>query len=316
MLLDVIQAVGARPLHTLPLEQARAQARGALLTRGQPLALHAAEDVRLPAPHGELAMRLYRPSGGTLPLALFLHGGGWTVNDLDTHDHLCRRIAKRSGWLVASLDYRLAPEHRHPAALEDARTAHAWLLASANRLGADPARVALVGESAGATIAAALALQLRDMGAPAPVLQALAYPIVDFPDRWPSYVERGAGYTLDAPLVRWFVHNHLPPGFDPVAPHRDPYLFPLGAPDLGGLPPALVMTAEYDPLRDEGIAYARRLTDAGVPVEHVHADDQMHGFLMVDRVVKRAGELIDRLADALAARGRALAPAAASPPPA
>ncbi len=305
VLLDVMQAMGAPALHTLPLEQARAQMRTALLTRGEPLALHHVEDVRLPSPHGGLALRLYRPAPGTLPIALFLHGGGWTLNDIDTHDGLCRRIAKRSGWLLASLDYRLAPEHPHPAALQDARLAYDWLLENATRLDGDPALVALVGESSGASIAAALALLLRDTGAPPPAFQILAYPAVDVPDRWPSHRERGSGYTLDRPLLRWFAEQNRPPDFDPADPYRDPYLFPLGAPDLGGLPPALVMTAEFDPLRDEGIAYAERLAAAGVAVEHLHADDQMHGFLMLDRAIARAGELIDRLADALAARGRA-----------
>jgi acetyl esterase len=303
-LLDVMQAVGAPALHTLPVEQAREQMRAALLTRGQPLALHQVEDVRLPTPHGALPLRLYRPRPGLLPVALFLHGGGWTLNDIDTHDHLCRRIAQRSGWLVASLDYRRAPEHKHPAALEDARLAYGWLLENAARLEGDPALIALVGESSGATTAAALALLLRDTGAPAPAFQILAYPPTDVPGRWPSYEERGAGYVLDRPLVHWFFAHNLPPDFDPADPYRDPYLFPLGAPDLGGLAPALVMTAEFDPLRDEGIAYAERLAAAGVPVERLHAEDQMHGFLMVDRAIDRAGELIDRLADALAARSR------------
>jgi acetyl esterase len=301
-LLDVMRAVGAPALHTLPVEQARAQMRAALLTRGEPLALHRVEDVR--SPDGAPALRLYRPHPGRLPVALFLHGGGWTLNDLDTHDSLCRRIAKRSGWLLASLDYRRAPEHPHPAALEDARLAYGWLREHAARLELDPDSIALVGESSGACTAAALALLLRDTGAPPPAFQILAYPLVDVPDRWPSYADRGAGYTLDRPLARWFVQQALPPGFDPADPYRDPYLFPLGAPDLGGLPPALVLTAEFDPLRDEGIAYAERLAAAGVPVEHLHAEDQMHGFLLVDRAIARAGELIDRLADALAAHGR------------
>jgi acetyl esterase len=307
MLLDVMQAVGAPALHTLPVEQARAQMRAALLTRGQPLALHHVEDARMPSPHGALPLRLYRPGPGVLPIALFLHGGGWMLNDLDTHDGLCRRIAKRSGWLIASLDYRRAPEHRHPAALEDARRAYDWLLENAARLQGNPALVALVGESSGANTAAALALLLRDTGAPPPAFQILAYPAVDVPDRWPSHQERGSGYTLDGPLLRWFIEQNLPAGFDPADPYRDPYLFPLGAPDLAGLPPALVMTAEFDPLRDEGIAYAERLAAAGVQVEHLHADNQMHGFLLVDRAIARAGELIDLLADALAARARGAA---------
>ncbi|MFI5005445.1 MAG: alpha/beta hydrolase [Solirubrobacterales bacterium] len=298
-LLDVMRAVGAPPLHTLTVAQAREQMRAALLTRGAPLALHHVEDLLLPAPHGALPLRLYRPRAGVLPVALFLHGGGWTLNDIDTHDRLCRRIAARSGWLLASLDYRRAPEHRYPAALEDARFAHSWLLENTDRIEGDAQLSAIVGESSGATIAATLTLLQRDTGAPLPAFQILAYPVTDVPGRWPSHEQRGSGYTLDGPLVRWFLEQYLPPTYDP----DDPYLFPLAATDLGGLPPALVMTAEFDPLRDEGIAYAERLAAAGVPVEHLHAEDQMHGFLMVDRAIDRAGALIDHLADALAARG-------------
>jgi acetyl esterase len=298
-LLEVMSAVGAPPLHTLTVAQAREQMRAALLTRGEPLALYQVEDHLLPAPHGSLPLRLYRPRAGLLPVALFLHGGGWTLNDIDTHDRLCRRIAARSGWLLASLDYRRAPEHRYPAALEDARVAYEWLLENAARIEGDAQLSAVVGESSGATIAAALTLQQRDAGAALPAFQILAYPVTDVPGRWPSHEQRGSGYTLDGPLLRWFIEQYLPPTHDP----EDPYLFPLAATDLSGLPPALVMTAEFDPLRDEGIAYAERLATAGVPVEHLHAEDQMHGFLMVDRAIARAGELIDRLADALAARG-------------
>jgi acetyl esterase len=301
-LLDVMRAVDAPAPYTLPVEQAREQMRAALLTRGEPLELHRVEDLRLPASHGARPLRLYRPSPGVLPIALFLHGGGWTLNDLDTHDRLCRRIARRSGWLLASLHYRRAPEHRHPAALDDARLAYTWLLEHAARLEGDASLTALVGESSGANTAAALTLQLRDAGAQQPAFQVLAYPVMDVPGRWPSHEERGSGYTLDRPLLLWFLEQNLPPDHDPADPYRDPYLFPLAAPDLGGLPPALVMTAEFDPLRDEGIAYAERLTAAGVSVEHLHAEDQMHGFLLLDRVIDRAGELIDHLADALAAR--------------
>jgi acetyl esterase len=302
-LLDVMSAVGAPALHTLPVAQAREQMRAALLTRGEPLALHRVEDLHLPDSHGARPLRVYRPRPGVLPIALFLHGGGWTLNDLDTHDRLCRRLAERSGWLLASLDYRRAPEHRHPAALEDARLAYTWLLENAARLEGDASLTALVGESSGGTTAAALALLLRDTGAPQPSFQALAYPVMDVPGRWPSHEERGSGYTLDRPLIRWFVEQYRPLDHDPADPYRDPYLFPLHA-DLGGLPPTLVMTAEFDPLRDEGLAYAERLAAAGVPVEHLHAEDQLHGFLLLDRAINRAGELIDHLADALAARAQ------------
>jgi acetyl esterase len=306
VLLDVMRAAGSPQPYTLPIAQAREQMRAALLTRGEPLALQEVRDVSLATAHGGLPLRLYRPGPGTLPFALFIHGGGWTLNDLDTHDRLVRRIAKRSGWLLASLDYRRAPEHRHPAALQDAHLAYRWLLDNAEHLQADPTHGAIVGESSGATTAAALTLLLRDLAAPQPSFQVLAYPLTDAPGRWPSHRERGEGYTLDRQFVEWFMRQYLPPGYDESHPagRPDPYLFPLSAADLGALPPALVMTAEFDPLRDEGIAYAERLAAAGVAVEHLHAADQMHGFLLLDRAIARAGELIDRLADALAARVR------------
>lgn len=297
-LLEVMRAAGTAQPYTLPVEEAREQMRAALVTRGEPIALHRVEDTSLPTLHGPLDMRIYRPALGVLPVALFLHGGGWTLNDLDTHDRLCRRIARRSGWLVASLDYRRAPEHRHPAALEDAQCAYRWLLDNGERIGGDGSCVALVGESSGATMAASLTLLLRDTGVQLPVLQILAYPITDMCGRWPSYEERGSGYALDREFVRWSLGNYVPAGHDPA----DPYLLPLAVPDPAGVPPTLIMTAEFDPLRDEGIAYAQRLAEAGVAVEHIHVEDQMHGFLLLDRAVAKAGALIDRLADALAAQ--------------
>jgi acetyl esterase len=295
MLLEVMRAAGTPQPYALPIAEAREGMRAALVTRGDPIALGSVEDVSLPTSHGPLAMRLYRPVDGVLPLALFLHGGGWTVNDLDTHDRLCRRIARRSGWLVAALDYRRAPEHQHPAALDDAQLAFRWLLDNAVKIGGDRAGVALVGESSGATTAACLTVLLRDLGAPMPIYQILAYPLADGLGQWASREERGTGYTLDLELALWSVRNYVPTGKD----MDDPYLFPLAASNLSGIPSTLVMTAEFDPLRDEGCAYVEKLRAAGVDVEHIHVEDQMHGFLLVDRAVAKAGILIDRLADAL-----------------
>jgi acetyl esterase len=295
-LLDVINAAQPAPIHTLSVPDARERMRAAMISPGKPLELESVEEVPLPTPHGALRLRLYRPSRGPLPVALFLHGGGWTLNDIDTHDALCRRLARRSGWLFASLDYRRAPEHKHPAALQDAYFAYRWLLDNEERIGSDPSCRALVGESSGGTIAAGLTLLLRDGEAPMPTYQAIAYPMMGVADRWPSHTERGSGYILDSEQVRWFLGHVLPADCDP----EDPYLFPLASPNLSGLPPALVMTAEFDPLRDEGIAYAEKLAQAGVAVEHLHAGDQMHGFLMLTRAVDKAGLLTDRLADALA----------------
>ena len=296
LVLDVIAASGEPHLSTLPVDEARERVRAALVTKRPPLPLPSVRDVALPTPHGPLRVRLYRPRDGRLPLALFVHGGGWTVNDVDTHDELCRRLAKRSGCLIASVDHRRAPEHKHPAQLEDAHLAYRWLLDNAEQLGAEPACSAVVGESSGGEIVANLTLLLRDLGAPLPARQVLAYPVTDSFGDWPSYSERGTGYILDRALLRWYLDHYLPPG----ASREDPYLMPLAARDLSGLPPTLILTAEFDPLRDEGIAYAERLADAGVEVEHVHADDQMHGFMVLGRVVPRAGALVDRVGDALA----------------
>lgn len=296
-LLDVMQAVGTPQAYTLSVAEAREGTRAAFVTRGDPLPIHSVQNLSLPTPHGPLALRVFRPAEGVLPLALFLHGGGWTLNDLDTHDRLCRRIARRSGWVLASLDYRRAPEHQHPAALEDAHLAYRWLLDNAAGIACDSRGVALVGESSGATTATCLTLLLRDLGAPMPICQLLAYPVTDVFGRWPSCEERGTGYTLDIGFAQWALNNYVPAGHD----LNDPYLLPLAATDLRGLPPTLMMTAEFDPLRDEGIALSDRLKAAGVAVEHIHAEDQMHGFLLLDRAVAKAGLLIDRLADALAA---------------
>jgi acetyl esterase len=295
--LDVMAAMALPPIHTLQVADARSRMRAALVARREASPMHGIEDIAVPTPHGPVTLRVYRPRAGTLPVAAFFHGGGFTVNDIDTHDTLCRRLAMRSGWLLASLQYRRAPEHRHPAALADAYCAYHWLLDNSARIGGDQSRVALFGESSGGTMAATLTMLLRDTGALMPRCQILAYPLMDDIDTWPSYAERGSGYMLDRELVAWFRGHYLPKSFD----SRDPYLFPLAARDFGGLSPAVVMTAEFDPLRDEGKAYAERLAGAGVSVEHIHAQDQMHGFLMLTRTVARAGELADRLADALAA---------------
>jgi acetyl esterase len=294
-LLEAMRASGAPQPYELSVEHAREQMRAALLERGPQLQLHGVEERQMPTPAGPLTMRLYRPRTGTLPIAMFLHGGGWTLNDLDTHDRLCRRLAQRSGWLLVALHFRRAPEHKHPAALEDALLVYRWLLDNAERLGGDRSRLALLGESSGATTAVCLSLLLRDTGAPPPCFQALAYPVGDMSEHWDSFARYGSGYTLDVEFLRWALANSLSPSQDA----HDPYLFPLAAESLSGLPSTLVMTAEFDPLRDGGIELAQRLRADGVPVEHVHAEDQMHGFLLLDRAIDKAGQLIDRLGDAL-----------------
>jgi acetyl esterase len=309
-LLDVVLAAGLPPVHTLPVEQARERMRTALMARGEPSALLRVEQASCPTAHGAIPIRLYRPAEGVLPMVLFLHGGGWTINDLDTHDRLCRLVARRSGCLLAALDYRRAPEHKHPAALEDAYLGYRWLLDNAKRIGGNVTCRAIVGESSGGTMAASLALLLRDMGAPMPTYQVLAYPMTDIFGRQRSHRERGEGYMLDSSHLTWFLGNYLPDGHDP----EDRYLFPMMAPDLAGLPSTLMLTAEFDPLRDDGVFYAQRLAGAGVDVKHLHASDQMHGFLLLDSAIDRVTGWIEELGDALAAHAAGAGRGFSSPP--
>jgi acetyl esterase len=271
--------------------------RASLMSKQTPIQLHRVTNLALPSPAEPctLAVRMYRPVAGRLPVALFLHGGGWVLNDLETHDHLCRRLALRSRCAVVALDYRRAPEHRHPAALEDALLAYRWLRDNAARLDCEPSRVAIIGESAGATIGACLAVLLRDLGAPTPAVQVLAYPLADIGEGWPSWARYGHGYMLDREFVEWSLRHYLPNDDEPYG-----YLFPLQASDLRGLPPTVIVTAEFDPLRDGGVAYAQKLIAAGVAVEHIHVPDQMHGFLLLDRTVAKARALIDRLGTIIA----------------
>ena len=296
-LLTAMQAAGLPPLFTLPVAEARRARRRQLVVDPPRVEIAAVEDDLVPGPLGGIALRWYRPSPGSgLPVTLYFHGGGWTVDDLDTHDHLCRRLASRSQAIVVSVAYRLGPEHPYPAAVEDAYAAAQWVVAVGPKHGADPARVAVAGDSAGGNLAAVVALLCRDRRGPALRFQALACPVTD---HWQagraSYDRYAEGYTLSRDFMKWAFENYLPDGLDSA----DPYAFPLRAADLNGLPPALIVTAEFDPLRDEGRAYARRLRAAGVTVEHVHLDDQMHGFLLQDPTVDRARQAVDHFADAL-----------------
>jgi acetyl esterase len=237
--------------------RAAARERGATRPRGPELA--SVED--LPGPGG-LPLRRYRPADGPRPLLVFLHGGGFVFCDLDTHDRTCRRIALACDVDVLAVDYRLAPEHPHPAAVEDATAVLRW---------ARPTAVA--GDSAGAFLAAAACIALRDEGGPLPAVQALICPNTDLTLALPSITEKGTGHSLEADALAVFVESFVP---DPA---DRPAASPLHAGDLTGLPTALVVTAEHDPLRDEGDAYARRLAQAGVTVRHRREPGLEHGFI-------------------------------------
>ena len=227
-----------------------------------------------------------------LPILVYYHGGGWIRGDLDTHDDVCRYLCHRAGCLVASVDYRLAPEHRFPAALEDCDAATRWMAENAARLGADPARLAIGGDSAGGNIACGVTLKARDRGGPAICFQLLIYTATDLAGETESKRLYSSGYLLDS--MPFYVASYLGPEGNAAAPLASPLL----APDLSDLPPALVLTAGFDPLRDEGEAYARRLEAAGVPTDYRCHESMIHGFVSITGLIENAEA---GLADAAAA---------------
>ncbi len=233
-------------------------------------------------PAGEIPVRIFTPAGEKpLPALVYFHGGGWVTGDLDTTDLRCRILAEWAGCVVVSVDYRMAPEHRFPAAVEDSYAATCWVADHTGELGVDARRLAVGGDSAGGNLAAVVAILARDKGMPTIAFQYLVYPVTDCDLRRASYIENDEGYGLSAATMRWYWAQYVPNEAD----RTNPLASPLRAPDLRGLPPAFVITAEYDPLRDEGEAYAQRLREAGVPVQLKRYSGLIHGFL------GQAGEL-------------------------
>ncbi len=287
--LDQMAAIGFPGLSTLPVEQARQ----ALALMGSARAEGAeevsrVEDVEIPGPAGTIPARAYAPAGdGLLPVVVYYHGGGWVLGGLESHDGTCRALANATGALVVSVDYRLAPEHPFPAAVDDAWAALTWLADNAGDLGGDPSRLVVAGDSAGGNLAAVTALTARDAGGPALRGQLLVYPATDATMASGSIQENGEGFFLTKADMDWF-YGH----YSPERP-SDWRLSPLVAQDLTGLPPALVLTAGYDPLRDEGEAYGARLAEAGVAVEVVRKDGLIHGFFGMVADVDEARAAMD-----------------------
>jgi acetyl esterase len=298
MLLDLGAALP--PLHTLTVAQARAQfaARNFPGLRVPEIATVVERDMQGPA--GSLGLRIYTPLGhGPFPLMVFFHGSGFVVCSLDTHDGMCRNLCAGSGCVVVSVDYRLAPEAKFPAAPDDCLAATRWAVANAAALGADPGQVFVAGDSAGANLATVTALRIRDEGGPHLLGQLLIYPVTDHYDPGtPSMTENAEGYGLTRAGMIWFWDHYLADRRDAANPHASP----LQARDLSGLPPALVVTAEYDPLRDEGEYYADRLRRAGVATEMKRWDGVNHGFFFWPGVVDKAGAAIDEACDWVRAR--------------
>jgi acetyl esterase len=244
-------------------------------------------------------VRIFRPSPSPdLPVVVHFHGGGWTIGNVEQYDPIARQIANATNAIVVSVDYRLAPEHRFPAAAEDAYAATVWAVSHAAELGADPNRVAVAGDSAGGNLAAVVPLMARDRGGPPLRFQLLIYPVTDISptrEEYPSKSDNGSGYFLTTEHMEWYRDKYLPAGEDGSAP----YISPLRASDLTGLPPALVITAEYDPLRDEGESYARRLSESGVPAEITRSPGMFHGFFGLSTVLDEARAANERAGAAL-----------------
>lgn len=289
-------ALGLPPYEQQTPQEARASYRQVVAARRGPDVVPepvaAVAERTIPGTGGPLNARVFTPPGsGPHPVLLYFHGGGWVIGNRDTHDDQARALCARGGALVVSVDYRLAPEHPFPAALDDARAATAWVVDHAEELGGDPQRVAVAGDSAGANLAAAVCLAARDAGGPRLALQVLIYPVVDATLAQPSVAELALGYGLTLSTMRWFVDQYLP---DPSA-RLDPLASPLAAPDLSGLPPAVVVTAGYDLLRDQGDAYAARLRAAGGEVVLRRHPGLVHGFLGMAPQVDAAAAAVDLL---------------------
>lgn len=291
-ILDGLAAADAPPLTEQTPDQVR-ESFAVMAALGVPEDVYAVEDSSVPGPAGDIPVRIYRPSDDRpLPALVWYHGGGFVIGDLDSHDAVCRSLANRAGCVVIAVDYRLAPEHPFPASPDDAVAAFDALRDRAADLGVDPDRMATGGDSAGGNLAAVVANERRG----AVAFQLLIYPVTDMNRTSQSYRDNAEGYLLSAELMGWF-EGHYTGG----ANLDDPRVSPLFAEDLSGVAPAFVLTAEFDPLRDEGEAYGKRLIDAGVPVTMQRYDGMIHGFLQMSAVIDAATDAIDEAAAALQA---------------
>ncbi|MEQ8328446.1 alpha/beta hydrolase [Parvibaculum sp.] len=299
-LLDQLAADPDAPrLIDLPPEGGREMYRamaGMLDLQGVPIGK--TEDRTIPGPAGDIPVRIYTPvaGGGTGPALVYYHGGGWVIGDLDTHDALCRTLANEAGCKVIAVDYRLAPEHPFPAAIDDAYAAVKWVEANSSEIGIDPNGIAVAGDSAGGNLAAAVCLRAKAEKGPEIAFQLLIYPVTDAPRGTQSYKDFAEGYFLEAEGMDWFWNHYvLAAGADP----KNPYAAPLHADSFSGLPPAYVVTAGFDVLRDEGKAYAEALKKAGVDVEYVNYEGMIHGFFNLQGALDVSRDAVKAAAKAL-----------------
>ncbi|WP_026998472.1 alpha/beta hydrolase [Eisenibacter elegans] len=293
------------PMHKVSVEKFRNYNRKSLeqldkLVQYPPMEMHRVEDVSIPTADGTpIKARLYTPvkSVEPLPLMLFFHGGGYVIGSVESHDKQCRRLAAKAGCLVLSVDYRLAPEYRFPTAPEDCYAALCWAYEHIAAYGGDPQRLATCGDSAGGNLATVVAMMSRDRKGPTICQQVLIYPVTDATMSFPSIKTNAKGYLLSQEMMEWFLNHYR----DPKTDLKDPYLSPYWASDHSQLPPAYIATAGYDPLHDEGEAYAQKLRDAGVPVQYRSFKNMVHVFFQLPKLLKECRELEDDIAKVLQA---------------
>jgi acetyl esterase len=289
-LLLVMRVVGGKPMDQLSVPEARKAVMALIPKSRQPGPALMISNRTIPGPAEEIPIRIYTPEGkGPFPLVVFFHGGGFVVGNLDNDDGICRTLSAGAGCTLVSVDYRLAPEHKFPAAPDDCLAATRWAAQHAAEFNADPARCVLAGASAGGNLAAVTALRIRDEGGPVLGGQLLLYPVTDYhTPPTPSYLANANGYLLTRDLMVWFWQHYL----KDASEANNPYASPLRAPNLSSLPPALVITAEYDPLRDEGERYAQRLQQAGVPTVQLRYGGMIHGFFMLGDLFSESRQAI------------------------
>jgi acetyl esterase len=300
LVLSMMRAAGRPPFESLsPAEAREAYANSRKVLQPEREDVAESRDTTAPGPHADVPVRLYRPIGteasDVLPALVYFHGGGWLLGGLDSHDVACRCFANAAKCRVVSVDYRMAPEHKYPAAVVDCAAATRFVFDNAPALGIDPARVAVGGDSAGGNLAAVMALMARDGALPPLAFQLLIYPATDMLMTTVSARTVTEGVPLTAATMRWFIDHYLRVPAD----GREWQASPLRASDLSGTAQALVLTCAHDPLCDEGIAYARRLEQEGVRVTHLHFSDQAHGFMSMGRIIRAADTAIDMMAAAL-----------------
>jgi acetyl esterase len=297
MILDAIASMGMPPLEDMNPEQLREALGGFAMMMGEGDEVAATTERTIPGPGGDIPVIVYTPAGnGPFPVIIYYHGGGFVGGSAALCDPVCRTLAKKAAAVVVNVEYRLAPEHTFPAAAEDAYAVLEWVGKNAGEIDGDPSRIAVAGDSAGGNLSAVVAQMTRDQGGPALALQALIYPAVDGQSAdYPSRKENADGYLLTQASMDMFYGHYIPAGTNP----DDPRAYPIRAASLEGLAPAFVATCEFDPLRDEGEAYAERLSQANVPTQVKRYDGHIHGIFWLPGVVEAGRNLMDDVAGAM-----------------